>query len=60
LVTIAERTPNDLACITINSEPTPDLLLFIADKRPEFVTFERQTPFFFALTVTWRGTLSYF
>jgi hypothetical protein len=31
----------------------------LADEAPEFVTLQRQAPFFFERTVAWRGCWSY-
>ena len=53
------RHAHDFACVAIERKPDPFLAAFLADKRPEFITFQNQAPLFCSVTVTERGTAAY-
>jgi hypothetical protein len=43
---IADMHPHNLTGVSIDGEPNPLLIPFMADKRPSLITFHRQAPFF--------------
>ena len=45
-IPLANGDTHDLARVPIQGEPNPPLLLFCGDKRPEFITLQRQPAFF--------------
>src|SRR5215207_9250173 len=45
--------------VAVDCEPNPFLVLLLADKRPQFITFQNQAPLFCSVTITERGTAAY-
>lgn len=60
LIPLPNRDTDNLTGVSIQGQPQPLLVRFFLDKRPTFVTFHRQSPFFFGWTATVRGTVAYF
>ena len=50
---------DNFACVAVDRQPNPFLAALFADKRPEFIAFQNQAPFFCSVTITERPKAAY-
>jgi hypothetical protein len=58
LAPVTKLHAHNLTCTTVQRQPAPLFVAFVADKRPGFGAFQGQAPLVLALTMTGRGTCS--